>query len=57
VVLNLKALGNLCNPGTPLGRQTFQGQQELMLPGLQSGSAGVLLAEMQEPADLVAQFG
>jgi hypothetical protein len=57
MVLNLKPLGNLRDPRTPLWRHTFQGEQELMLPGLQSGSTSVLLTEMQKPADLVPQFG
>jgi hypothetical protein len=53
---NLHAIRQRADVRPHVYRQTFQGQQKLMLPRLEASLACGLLAEMQEAANLVAEF-
>jgi hypothetical protein len=56
VVLDLQPLGDFGHSRTSSRRQSFQSQHELVLSRLQPGPSRVLLAEVQETANLVSQF-
>jgi len=55
VVLNLQALGDIAD-GDLLVAIPFDGEQQLMLLGLESGGAARFLAEALELAELIAKF-
>src|SRR5581483_9678372 len=57
VVLEVQTLGELADGRLLPGGVAADGEQELVLLGLDPGGAGGLLAEVDEAADLVAQLG
>ena len=56
VVLDLQTLGQFPDPRPHALGQSFERQHQLMLPWLQRGSPGSLLAKVEKAANLVAQF-
>ena len=57
VMLDLYSFGQFANAWANSPRQPFYRQHELILAWLQAGGAGCLLAEMQEAAYVVSNFG
>ena len=57
VVVHLEPLGQLADRRVPAPREALHGEQELVVLGLEAGGTGRLLAESEEPADLVAELG
>ena len=56
-MLDLQPLGQKADAGLLVGfRQSPERQQELMLLRLESGRSRRLLAEMQEPSNLIAKL-
>lgn len=56
VMLNLEPLGQVADRGRCSAGQPLDGQQQLVLLRLESRRAGRLLAEMQEPPDLMTEL-
>src|SRR5579863_901103 len=56
VMLNLQAFGQFAHKRRHAGWKPFQRKHQLMLMGLQTGSACRLFAEAQKAANLVAEF-
>jgi hypothetical protein len=57
MMLNLEAIGDLCNAGTNPWSQAFEGQQQLVLSGLKARIAHHTLAEAKITAYLMAELG
>lgn len=57
VMLKLHALGQFSNRRLPALWQSFERQQQLVLLRLNAGVTCRLLAEVQKPANLVAELG
>ena len=57
VMLNLEPLGQVADRGWRSTGQPLHGQQQLVLLRLESRGASRLLAEMQEPPDLMTELG
>src|SRR4029077_4516139 len=55
VVTELEPLGEGADRGRDAGRHATDGEQQLVLPGLEPDRAGSLLAEAKEPSQLVAE--
>jgi hypothetical protein len=56
VMLNLQPLREFADPGARSSGQTLHRQHQLVLPRLEAGFPGGLLAEMKETADFVTQL-
>jgi hypothetical protein len=56
VVPDVQSLGDFADVGLHALRETFQCQQQLMLLRIKARIHGRLLAEMQKPANLIAEF-
>lgn len=56
VMSNLKPLGQISDPRTRLWGHPFQGKHKLVLVRFDTRLARRLLTEVQETADLIAQF-
>jgi hypothetical protein len=57
VMANLQAFGERADRGPPPLGKSFDGEQELVLPGLDTGGPRLAFAEREEAADLVAKLG
>ena len=57
VVLELEALGEVADGGFAGRRSALDGEKQLVVLRLETGGACGLLAEVQEAADLISEFG